>query len=658
MASNYFFFTDRGLLNSQSSGEFGPAGTYSDPNTSVVYDQYRVTSMHSASTDAPAYAACKGIVFVQAQGGNLSTTSLLNIVLKPFEQPPFEFPKIKYFIYKGIKKSSLLTSNDKDLIAAGANDAMLASIWADVGATPPCEVLGLDIDSNRNPDTESLDAVFYRNNVVHQLPVVKAGWKMGEFDMNGFGFEIMFESLGFEPTLAEARNHEHFVRAAQLPGSPTQAEFFEHWHDKEAILNYIDPAAFFGSFYSHKLKVYDGSVNRWEGSDLFTNVISLFRNKNTCYVDIRNEFNFSLNYFKNYGASPTDNTTNLQFTNDQANNATFNTLEYYRSGWPILSLTNADLSSANGRNTVRLKLPDGNGDNPMPLVYFSKAYYNTSRFPKERLSAEKFQELTADTSTHLTNEFSFAFPDGATNSLMSSYVLIKFCKRFDSANPPPPSSGTVLRRQNYLDLLLSFLNSYTNLYSGLNSGISVFYEEIFCDYKTQISYSSSIAWATDNTFITLFVLPETYFKSTSKKSKGLVLSSKQYAFEGTPLEYVSIHDNSVNYKKGYFVLSPSNVLNEKLVQVKALLGLKFSSINTEGLVSICLQKGSLNTINLSQLQPKYRRYFCLINKFISTDQIGQSFMRFELAIAGYENVNNQLQYKQISTGIEIYCHGN
>jgi hypothetical protein len=62
MANKYYFFTDISILGNQASGkEFGPAGT--DTIGGYVYDQYRVSSMHTSSADAPAIAICKGTDF-------------------------------------------------------------------------------------------------------------------------------------------------------------------------------------------------------------------------------------------------------------------------------------------------------------------------------------------------------------------------------------------------------------------------------------------------------------------------------------------------------------------------------------------------------------------------------------------------------------------
>jgi hypothetical protein len=194
---------------------------------------------------------------------------------------------------------------------------------------------------------------------------------MGNFDHLGFGFEIMFESLGFEPTIALARNNEHIIKVKQITGT-NQAEFFEHWHDKEETLNYIDPVLS-GSFYNKNLWVLNGSsFSKKTGEDIFTDVPSTFTNKNKCYIDIRNEFNFSINYFKNYGTSATNNTTNISLKKGASLSITLN---YYDSNWPILILNYAGFSGfVTTHQTLGIKLPcnsgSNNDDNPAPLVYY------------------------------------------------------------------------------------------------------------------------------------------------------------------------------------------------------------------------------------------------------------------------------------------------
>jgi hypothetical protein len=62
MGADFYFFTDTNLLTVQSAAQaFGPVIPASVANT----DEYRVTSLHTATSNPTAYAACDAIVCVQ-----------------------------------------------------------------------------------------------------------------------------------------------------------------------------------------------------------------------------------------------------------------------------------------------------------------------------------------------------------------------------------------------------------------------------------------------------------------------------------------------------------------------------------------------------------------------------------------------------------------
>lgn len=72
--------------------------------------QFRVTSIHKALAGASpnAYAVCDGLLLAQETGNNL-----INLILKPTEQPPFAFPKTKFFVYDGGSKSKPDSPSDQ-----------------------------------------------------------------------------------------------------------------------------------------------------------------------------------------------------------------------------------------------------------------------------------------------------------------------------------------------------------------------------------------------------------------------------------------------------------------------------------------------------------------------------------------------------------------
>jgi hypothetical protein len=60
MGAEFYFFADTNLLMLQTAAQaFGPV------NPVANTDEYRVTSLHTASSNPTAYAACDAIICVQ-----------------------------------------------------------------------------------------------------------------------------------------------------------------------------------------------------------------------------------------------------------------------------------------------------------------------------------------------------------------------------------------------------------------------------------------------------------------------------------------------------------------------------------------------------------------------------------------------------------------
>lgn len=115
--ADFFFFTDVDLLNSQTADQaYGPAGTVSGK------DRFRVTSVHTATGTPKAYAVCDGVVCIQQDSEN---ANVVNLILKPNQQPSINCSRIKYIIYKGINKESLL---DGDNILVNIENDLTKSI--------------------------------------------------------------------------------------------------------------------------------------------------------------------------------------------------------------------------------------------------------------------------------------------------------------------------------------------------------------------------------------------------------------------------------------------------------------------------------------------------------------------------------------------------
>jgi len=501
--SNFYFFTDPGLLDSQVAGQtFGPAGA------SAGKDQFRVTDMHtSSSADMPAFAICDGLICAQAD-----VNGTLSLILKPIEQPPFDFPFISYIIYKGIDPNSLLTNGNAgpggtiDTSTASNNklvDLVQKSWLANNNPGDPTrECLGLHLtpastaadypalDLSRYADGEPLDHLFNQGDGNFQLPLVRGGWRIGTYSGGSFGVEVIVERLAYRSKIALARKLENVIEVASLDPAVTYSQndttYFMHWHAKEECLNFIDPCVFWGSFFATNLRVWDGAhtkFHRKTGNEIYQTVLrgsyddasapaGAFYNRNRARIDIRNEHNQSLNYYKNYGDT-------IQLTLD--GNATIeNQLEnYYGTGWPDLAVAKTDLTAGVGKKTdLYFGLPMG--DNTKPLL-FIPAGSTKRRGPLGRF--QRFIEPHPNAATGFTERASLSIPiydDGQTARTVACYVKLCYFKQGvsgDGAAPPPIDSITPMK-QHALDFTLR-LPSESEFPSSLVG-------QAFCFFNDQI----------------------------------------------------------------------------------------------------------------------------------------------------------------------------
>jgi hypothetical protein len=659
------FFTDIDLLSAQASGdEFGYA-TQSGGN-----DVFQVTSLHNASNDPNAYAVCSGTVFVQDVA---NSSGLVNLILQPTLQPPFAFPKIKFFIYRGIKMSSLINGND--IAIANTND-LTQSLWnsqtarnasANTNDNPPKEALGIDLDSSVSgfADTDPIDNAFYRTGVNFQLPFVKGGWKIGTFDKNGFGFEIMLESIGFNPELGTIRNvannnNVNNIEVPTLASNPSQPDFFEHWHDKEQILNYVDPCAFWGSFYHNKLKVIDSNGNTYKrgGNDVYTFVLDgKFINKNKIYVDIRNEYNFSINYFKNYGVSLTDVQIDLVIYDELNSIATKN---YYASGWPLLVLSPTDFNVNNttAKNVLNIALPYGSGENNLPTIFISVGTKKKD-FPKETKDKNKLIDAdnNTDSSTDVfSDEIAIAIPNN--NSLSATtpicfYVRLKYLKRLDVN--PPASSDTVIRAQNYMDNLFAPFDMKIPFAGTANVMSAVYDEEMFVDAKDVLNsdFISQVGIIDDNKNYVFIAFPNIVRKEDELVADLISFLSESSNVFNESYEYILSKTKNKTIIKSFFQLSPTKDYLEFADIGQGQLS-KFNSPSIDQLIAIGIDQNEFNSISTSVFLNKYRIFLGFGNEQIGVDNIGQTFKSFDVIMKGYELNSGIIQMNELLTNIKIY----
>jgi pyrrolidone-carboxylate peptidase len=320
--------------------------------------KYRTTSVVRATGTVPVkvFAICDGQVLLQPNydaSGTIDATKL-NIVLKP--SASYNPLKIKYFIYRGVRKEDLMDASNK--LKETSNDAnqppFIAKLWTQFKNfypdTPPtvfpASLIGFDPSV---AETTLIDNAFTKKDTdkTYQLPLCSAGEHIANF-IGAIGLDIVLdygdyhlenqEEL-FKLDLKYARKNDAVFDTT----TPTLTDAVKIKRYKEHIHQFMDAAAFWGSH------IECGSIELSDASKIKTNtlifasIVNKYQTQNKIYVYIQGENNRSYNYYdatrKVYGFN----------TAGQLNET---------SGWPIIieDLTVAVTTPATSKKGITFSL--------------------------------------------------------------------------------------------------------------------------------------------------------------------------------------------------------------------------------------------------------------------------------------------------------------
>jgi hypothetical protein len=321
------------------------------------FERYNLENKFTVSALSPAYAVTKSLIFAVSDAAN---ASLINIALLPINSYTSGFP-IKFFLYRGIRKDSLMNSNNKILIADtswldGNNILTLInnqySKISGVPVTSPVvssDSLGYNLSSSN--DTTLLEKIFFDNNDSFHPLIVEAGCHIGKFAGASTlaGVEVLFDVIGSEPKLSLLRSSSHILKVDKLVINPSLSEKdqlilkFNNRFKKEEVLNYLDITAFYGNVRNRGLNI--------EGTILDNNFLARFFNRHSVYIDLRDNRGFSYNHFFRE-----NDILKIGFYSPDTNIAdpVFEDVGYY-SNWPILKLDNKVFNT--NKNNLFVKLP-------------------------------------------------------------------------------------------------------------------------------------------------------------------------------------------------------------------------------------------------------------------------------------------------------------
>ncbi len=589
--AGFFFFTDFNAVVTQTAEQaFG----YS-PSDNL---SFRTNNLMPVAAGASAIAITDAIPFLQQVNGH---DDLVNIVLYPVENPNFNFPEIKFYIYRGISKSSLINSEGnlhrlptdwKDNNILKVLHDLQDKVNAQTGLTdelPTVESLGFHYSMPGNDEFQSddkyLETTIFRKDDV-QLPLIKAGCQIGQFTGGSTpaGLEIVLDRIGYEPKLELSRANDHVVTVA-APATTSRKDIFKHWHEKEEILTYVDPAAFYGCAKANdvSIDVYETRESKTSVKKDASEIVNLFHNKEVVYFDIRNDQNYSFDYFENFGREVI-----ITFKQESIEEPVKAVIDFYEK-WPLLSFKAPSIVPSSGNlGLIGLELPI-KGIVDYNERYFLKSF--TNEFYTVKRSSSDFSEInTAD-------DFqSFRFKYGEPlllnswltegNSFGANYFCFKYSVKSDHRNSGVLFGNDLL--EGTFPFNMEALIGDKNLedgdfrihtYSSMNAPIMV-KNDLNGDETNEI-YTQRIGVAFDKEHVT-------YFTYADQIGFAYVLS-KEHALS---LVRAGEYDNSVYLDEfdydpatqalGFLTLLPKRVPNGRLRLIKATGAIQFTDqLNNE-----------------------------------------------------------------------------
>ncbi|SFO19257.1 hypothetical protein SAMN05421741_12512 [Paenimyroides ummariense] len=539
--ANVSFFTEEGSITSNQSATeaFGPLP---DSGNS---ENYNLENRFVISADAPAYAITKGLLIAIANSENVN---LLNLILLPINSVTAGMP-IKFFIYRGIRKTSLINSNNTIPVADGtwAPDNILKIIKdlqdkkniedSTPGVVATSDSLGYQFSNL--PDTTYLEKLYYNNGEGFQPLIVNSGCQIGKFNggTNLAGITVAMEFIGKAPKLSIANKGTHVFSIQKVDlNNPSlnpkeQMELaFKNRFEKEEILSCIDLAAFYGACINQKIRISGLSD---------TTPLQRFYGKDIVYVDIRDDYGFSFNHFFKFQDE-------VQYTvlpsGGSGTPTNFTVTDYYQT-WPILRVKGMQYNTAKDYLWLKLPLYKLKLDSPFYLCSFTGYFYSV--YEKSTQNYGLIANDTEKTTINFDDTEPIRFWNWRhnDNSLGANYIFIKV------SYPPEPSAQEVSRELRDLfrvniesffsDTVLTDGEFGVKNYDSINAPITR-------DSSTGQVYTSVIGIVYDKEHVTLYTYRENIIYSESEVDEYFSypifktgLYTKEYAIEDYDLAGVT-----------------------------------------------------------------------------------------------------------------------
>lgn len=645
----YYFFTDIDhLFNQSQNGEFG---SITDFGTNS--EKFQITSKQNCQINSKAYAITDGLIMIQP---NESNSNLVNIVLKPTKQA-IDVIAIDYFIYRGVKKDSifngtLVKSSGNDLCIQVNNTITKLNQKYPLNTHIPEEyilsygaVADNDFVLNILPlgglvENVTLNQAFNTRNLLYKPFKISGGSYIGDYNSE-FGIDIVLKKANSK--ISDARKSDNFIISTKQIGLSGE-DLLLNKAEKEKSLNYFDIYQFYAFTYENaSIEVKNSSESVFtkiriknDPQNKFVTIKNHFNNGDWVFIDIRNQFNNSLNFENNIAAN---------IAVKLGDNATY-VNNYNYPVWPLLKF------QIGGLNSIYIKIP--------------KSDFTTARayFRESNKDTYVFKAINFDTSNYST-EFKIKLPKSQNGITIGCYFYFMFLREIDDNLDP---SEWVVKPNHFVDTIFDVEDLiYTDDLGNIKiKGIETFSKptkwNIFDDntfvFKNERSFMAkkAIAEDADNLYlfafsngespqISSFDLPIVAGESESPKFLENVLLPKfnnALTFYSYELEYNS---------EAVYVLKDN--ING------AILGSNIKlSPNKNNFVLIAIDKAE----NLVKLKNAYLAFsndlpkrMVLKNRQHITSANGKKYWEATVFLSGYGNntVTNSYEVKEVDTTIKL-----
>lgn len=660
-------FIDPGNLTTQAATDkYGPV-------TGLETTQFRPTSMFLLSSEARAFAVVNGQVIVQKQDNNL-----VNIVLRPTEVVHVGTTAVKYFIYRGIKKTGLLASDTALTAASDPNIVELAKrIWDDnvkqkaaavgSGATvldPVAADFGYDsgLGAGVLAGTVKLDAVFNGKHGVRTYIVEEGMWigNFAESVSKKIGFEVILHDGDFNPTLDDVRAAEYKIVL------PSATDNFDNRIRREDIRCFIDPAALYGHYYANPTlhvnkAVYSGATRTtvvMSDTDLYNNLIAKFSTKNRVYIDIRNEIGYSYNFYRNFveQAPATDHDKQLRITE---RGSAKRAVEYQTNSWPFVYIE--AVQSTGTKNEVDLELRTG--DNGDPLLFMAEASLVMNTPPPAGFLAETF--LLTSPGDKWTKSLKFEFPNlSALGSYASvaNYIILHFFRQDDSS---VNYSAGVLHTKGYTDNIfgpidISSFADQDDPFKFVYMHDLKYVDGTLPNVTEPFGFVAERGVAYDSSRLICFARNlKTYRTTTKALPPGVSPTAAHFHLENSFFDLSSFKD----------VLMTADMLQVPksgggYEPVAAIMIEDHGGVSrwVENMLLLCITNTQLTTLknatgfykDSNNVHKHYRYVRPVQQGGTLTDRDGKAYFKYELYVHGLSSATNPADHQSSATGVIVY----